>query len=398
MEYLDTLFSAEAANLQRSVMRELVQLMARPDVISLAGGLPASEHLPARQLRDCFAAVLNREDGDALQYRPRYRPLLTWIADHMQARGVPCDPDQVIITNGNQQGLTLLSRLFLEPGQAAVIESATFTGVQQISAGRGADVRTVPVDLSNGADMHALEAAFRQEPRPRLAVLIPDFHNPLGVSLSADRRARAAALAAQYGVPLVEDDPYSLLRFAGEPLLPIKAYDEAGFVFYLGSFSKMLAPGLRLGWLVAPPALTMRLRVLRESIDLETSALTQRAVAEFLTRGLLEPHLETLNAVNRERCAAMLAALDRHLGDIANWTEPQGGLFVWVTLPPQIDTWAMFERALAENVAYIPGPAFAVDGGQRNALRLNFSKVGPDAIAEGIRRLAAVIHESLATG
>ncbi|MFW5771928.1 MAG: PLP-dependent aminotransferase family protein [Phototrophicaceae bacterium] len=395
MELLETLFSAEAANLQRSVMRELVQLMARPGIISLAGGLPASELLPTQQLRECYNAVLEHENGDALQYRPRYHPLLEWIAGYMQSRGVPCDAEQILITNGNQQGLTLMSRLFLEPSQVAVIEAATFTGVQQTTAGRGANIRTVPVDLATGVDTRALEAAFRQAPRPHLAVLIPDFHNPLGVTLTASKRVRAAALAGQYGVPLVEDDPYSLLRFSGEMLPPVKAYDEAGFVFYLGSFSKMLAPGLRLGWIVAPPGLTTRLRVLRESIDLETSALTQRAVAEFLRRGLLEPHLERLNAANRERCAAMLVALDQHLGDIANWTEPEGGLFVWMTLPPQIDTWAMFEQALAENVAYIPGAAFAIDGGQRNSLRLNFSKVGPDDIAEGIRRLAGVIHRAL---
>lgn len=375
-------------------MRELIQRTAAPGIIALSGGLPASELLPADDLADCTRAVLRQEGGDALQYRPRYAPLLEWIAGAMQARGVACTPEQVFITNGNQQALTILSRLFLDPDSVAVTEAVTFTGVGQVTAGRGCTVRPVPVDLHDGADVNALEAAFAQVPRPRLAVLIPDFHNPLGVTMTAGRRQRAAQLAAQYGVPLVEDDPYSALRFSGQPLAPIKAHDHGDHVFYLGSFSKMLAPALRLGWMIVPPALLPRVTTLRESIDLESSALTQRIVAEYLRRDLLPAHLGRLNAINRERAAAMQDALARHLGDLATWTQPEGGLFLWLTLhDTRTNTWDLFEAALAAGVAFIPGGAFALAGGYDHTMRLNFSKVTPEQIDEGVRRLATVIRD-----
>jgi 2-aminoadipate transaminase len=244
-------------------------------------------------------------------------------------------------------------------------------------------------------DVESFEAAVSSPPRPRIAVLITDFHNPLGVSIARDNRAALAGLAAEHGVPLVEDDPYAPLRFGGNPIPPIKAHDEAGMVFYLGSFSKMLAPALRLGWMVAPVELTSRIITLRESFDLESSTLYQRAVAEFMARGLLEPHLERIKAVHGERCATMLRALEEHLSDLARWSRPEGGVFVWVSLPDRIDTTEMFHKAIEERVAYIPGGVFSVDGSTKNALRLNFSNVKPEAIEEGVARLAGVIRGAL---
>jgi DNA-binding transcriptional MocR family regulator len=387
------MLSQEAAGLRRSVMRDLLKHAVDPDIISLAGGLPAGEYLPVTDYADCLQTVLNRDGSAALQYSPQYRPLCEWIAEYMRGRGVTCTADQVCITSGNQHGLTMLSRLFLDTSRAAFTEAITFTGVQQVTSGRGAEVLTAPVDLETGVEIDALEEAFALS--PALAVIIPDFHNPLGVSLSGEKRQRIAQIAATYNVPVVEDDPYSALRFSGVPLPSIKAYDEAGCVFYLGSFSKMLAPALRLGWLIAPEDMMPRLITLRESIDLESSTLTQRAVYEFLSRGLLEPHLKRLNAAHSERAEAMMAALDELLGDAATWTRPEGGLFTWVVLPEQIDTWALFEKAIEQKVAFIPGGAFAVHGGYGNTMRLNFSKVTPEQIVEGVRRLAAVIRDSL---
>jgi 2-aminoadipate transaminase len=395
MGVADGNFSVESQNLERSVMRELIQIVAKPDVISLAGGLPDSALLPTEQLRESFSTVLTEIGGDALQYRPQFPPLVEWIAEYMRSRGVDCTPEQIFITNGNQQGLTIVSRLFLDPGKVAVTEEIVFTGVQQATKGRGADMRTIPTDLVTGADVDALEAAFKQEPRPRLAVVIPDYHNPLGVSIKQEKRIRIAELGAKYGVPIIEDDPYSALRFEGVSSPPIKAFDEAGFVFYMGSFSKMLAPAARLGWMVAPKELVLKLTVIKESIDLESSALTQRAVADFLVNGHLAVHLDRLNAVNQERCNVMLKALEEHFGDIATWTNPEGGLFIWLTLDAEIDTWALLETAVNRRVAYIPGSAFAVHGGYKNTIRLNFSKVPPDLIRTGVERLAGVIREAL---
>ncbi len=384
--------ASEVADLKRSVMRELLALAVDPQIISLAGGLPASTLLPLDDVRRCLDDVLMEDGARALQYSPPFEPLRQWIAEWMARRGVACAPDEVFITGGAQQGLAILSRLFLDRGDAAVVEAVTFTGVQQVTAGRGAEVRTIPTDLTTGADMDALEEALRRSPRPRLIILIPDFHNPLGVSLTPEKRRRAAALAAAYGVPLIEDDPYSALRFDGVPTPPIKAHDETGLVCYVGSFSKMIAPALRLGWIVAPPTLSERITVLRESLDLESSGLIQRAVYRFVSQGLLEPHLEQLNQANRERRDTLLAELEAHFGEDAHWTRPEGGLFVWMTLSEEVDTWERFRSALGRKVAYIPGSAFAVDGGARNALRLNFSNVGPERIREAVPRLAQALR------
>lgn len=383
--------SREAGYLKRSVIRDLLSVTARPGIISLAGGLPASDFLPVEHYQECLDTVLQRDGSRILQYSPQHQGLRGWIAEYMGKRGVHCSPDDIFITNGAQQGLAILSRLLLDPGDLAVIERITFTGIQQITAGRGAEVITVPTDLDSGVDIDALEQAFKFQ--PRLAVLIPDFHNPLGVSLSAEKRKHIARLSACYNVPVIEDDPYSALRFEGQMLPPIKAYDDAGTVFYLGSFSKMLAPAVRLGWIVAPAELIPRITVFRESMDLESSILTQAAVYEFLSRGWMDDHLRTFNAANRERRDALVESLDLHFADIANWTIPQGGLFSWVSFPGDVDTWDLFDAAVAREVAYVPGGAFAVEGGYRSTMRLNFSNARPEKIREAVARLAETIHQ-----
>jgi 2-aminoadipate transaminase len=376
-------------------MRELLRFAVDPTVISLAGGLPASECLPLEAFAECLDRVLFRDGPRALQYSPQLDTLRSWIAQYMGTRGVYCTPEEVFITNGNQNGLAILSRLLLDPGEPAVIEEVTFTGIHQITIGRDADIRAVPTHLRTGVDLDALEESFRQAPKPRLAVLITDFHNPLGVSIAAENRKMVAELAAKYEVPVIEDDPYAPLRFRGDPIPPIKAYDTDGWVFYLGSFSKMLAPALRLGWMVAPADLMPRIVTLRESLDLESSTLYQRAVTEFVSKGLLEPHLENITRVHGERCRVMLEALEEELSDIATWSRPEGGVFVWASLPQALDTAELFRRAIDKKVAYIPGGVFSVDGSTRNAVRLNFSNVEPAAIREGVARLSNVIRVAL---
>jgi 2-aminoadipate transaminase len=389
--------SQVAGQLQRSVMRDLIALAARPEVISFAGGLPAADCLPLEEIETCLDAVLTAEGRRALQYGPPYQPLREWIAEYMQGRGVACTVDHVFITNGAQQALEILGRLLLDPGEPAVVEALTFTGIGQVMQAHGAVLRAAALDLQTGVDPAAFEQALTDGGRPaRLGAVIPDFHNPVGASLTPAKRAALAAAAARTGVPLIEDDPYSLLRYAGETQPPIKAYDEAGLVLYIGSFSKIIAPALRLGWIVAPEALLPRLTVLRESLDLESSQLLQRVATEFVRRGYLETHLARLNAANLARRNALLAALERELGDAAVWTVPEGGLFLWVTLPAHLDTAALFPTALASRVAYIPGVHFSAEGGFGNALRLNYSNATPDRIAEGVRRLAEVIRTAKA--
>ena len=298
-------------------MRRLLSVAVDPEIISLAGGLPATDRLPVDGFLDCLQAVVDREGSRALQYSPMYNSLQEALAGFMRAKGVECQSEQILITSGSQQGLAILSRLFLDPGDPAVVEEVTFAGTQQISAGRGAEIRTVPTDWDTGVDVEALEQAFRGPERPRLAVLMPDFHNPLGVCISGEKRAQIARLATQYNVPVVEDDPYSSLRFAGEPIPPLKAYDRGDHIIYQGSLSKIIAPAVRMGWMIAPLELLPKITVIRESLDLETSGLLQRAVAEFLMRAGFEDHLAKLTATYHERCGALLAALeDQHRAEV----------------------------------------------------------------------------------
>ncbi len=386
--------SKTARQLQRSVMRDLMKYAVDPDIVSMAGGLPASECLPVEVLQDCADRVLSRDRSEALQYGPPFEPLKEWIANYMQKQGVDCTAEQIHITNGAQQGLAILSRLFCDPGEPAVIEAVTFTGVQQVTVGRRLLVETVPTDLQTGVDVEALERAFKRDPRPQMAILIPNFHNPLGVSISVEKRRAILALAEKYAVPIVEDDPYSPLRFSGRAVPSMKALDRSGMVFYIGSFSKMLAPAARLGWIVAPGELGDRITVLRESLDLESSQLWQRIVFEFLDHGHLEPHLDRLNSVNRRRKEICIRELQKHLAPLGvHWTDPQGGLFIWLTLPEGIDSMRMFRRVIAKKMAYIPGGAFAVKGGYQNTIRLNFSNLADDQIPVAIQRLAEGIAE-----
>jgi 2-aminoadipate transaminase len=389
--------SQVASQIKRSVMRDLIALAGQPDVISFAGGLPAADHLPLAQVRACLDAVLTRDGSRALQYGPPYLPLREWVASYMRRRGVACTVEEIFITNGAQQALEILGRLLLDAGQPAVVEALTFTGIGQVMNAHGAHLRVAALDLHTGVDVQSLEAALSVGGIPaRLGAVIPDFHNPAGVSLPVEKRAQIAAAAARWGVPIIEDDPYSLLCYEGELRPPIKAYDEAGLVLYIGSFSKIIAPAMRLGWIVAPASLIGRLTVLRESLDLESSQLLQRTVTEFLIEGHLEVHLQALNAANLERRNAMLASLERELGALAEWTVPQGGLFLWVTLPGHVDTAALFDAGLAAGVAYIPGVHFSAEGLYGNALRLNYSNASPERIHEGMRRLGPVIRQACA--
>jgi 2-aminoadipate transaminase len=385
-------YSQESVHVKRSVLRELLAHAVDPNIISLATGLPSSQLLPTQQFQECLTTVIQRDGARALQYSPQYMPLREWLADYMTRRGVKSGPENILITNGCQHGLAIMSRLFLNPGDTAVIEQITFIGIEHVTGGRGMTLRPIPTDYHTGADMAALETALSAEPRPRLIILIPDFHNPLGVSITPEKRQRAAQLANQYQVPLAEDDPYSPLRFIGETPAPIKSYDTGDYVFYLGSFSKILAPGVRCGWLVAPAEVIRSAERLREANDLETSTLMQRSIHEFLRRGWLEAHLAELNAANHLRRDALLGALDSELGQIATWTEPKGGIFIWVTLPEQINTWDLIPKAIENKVIYVPGGEFSVVGGGNNTMRLNFSNVALELLPEGIKRLAEVIR------
>lgn len=377
-----------ARTMKRSVLRDMIAVVSRPGILSLAGGLPAPELFPVRDYAAVTAQVL-ASDPAVLQYRPPFQPLRAHIVELMAARGVPCREAQIFITSGAQQGLDVLARLLLNHGGQVILEETVYTGIQQVIAPFQPEILTVPTDLETGMDVEAVAAWLEQGARPAFIYTIPDAHNPLGVSLSQAKRERLVALARQYHVPILEDDPYGFLCYEEQATTPLRALDSE-WVFYLGSFSKILAPALRVGWMVAPEALLPKLTVVKEASDLESSAFIQRTIAAYLDEGHLPAHLATLRREYGARRAAMLDALHRHFPREARWTEPTGGMFVWVELAPGTDTTALLQRALEEEqVAFIPGDAFAVGGARHAAhcLRLNFSNVTPERIEEGVRRL-----------
>jgi 2-aminoadipate transaminase len=375
-----------------SPLQTLLSVGGRPGMISFAMGLPAPELFPAAEYGRAAAAVLE-EDPRALQYQPPHRPLQEQVVALMAQRGVACAPEQVFLTTGAQQGISLLARILLEPGGEIVTESLCYTGFQQAVESFRPKYLTVPTDPATGIDVDALQALLEAGARPAFIYTVADGHNPLALSLPDAKRARIAELAAEHGVPVIEDDPYGFLAYDGPPAAPIRAR-EARWVFYVGSFSKILAPGLRLGWIVVPEELVPLLAIAKEASDINTATLAQRAAARFLAEGHLPGHLARLRSEYRLRRDTMLDALQAHFPRGARWRRPEAGLFVWVELPAGADAGEVLRIAVErESVAFVPGHAFAADGSRTgvNCMRLNFSYSAPAVIEEGVARLAKAL-------
>jgi 2-aminoadipate transaminase len=371
-----------------SALQTMLSVGTRPGTISLALGLPAPELFPAAEYGRAAAAVLE-EDPRALQYSPPHAPLQAHVAALMAQRGVACAPEQVFLTAGAQQGLSLLSRLLLEPGDEVIAETLCYTGFQQAVEPLAPRLLTVRSDPETGIDVDAVESLLAGGARPAFIYTVPDGHNPLALSMPAAHRVRLVELARTYGVPIVEDDPYGFLAYDGPPAHPLRALD-ADWVFYVGSFSKVLAPALRLGWLVVPERLVPLLAIAKESSDINTATLSQRAAARYLDGGHLPGHLSMLHREYRLRRDTMLAALEAHLPE-ARWRRPSAGVFVWVELPEGVDAGEVLRVALEEErVAFVPGHAFAADGSRTGShcMRLNFSHSTPEMIEEAVARLA----------
>ncbi|HVS61904.1 MAG TPA: PLP-dependent aminotransferase family protein [Thermoanaerobaculia bacterium] len=382
---------------ERSLLREMVTVVSRPGILSLAGGLPAAEAFPSAEYARAVSEVL-AENPRALQYSPAHERLKEQIVELMAWRGVDCATEQVVITTGAQQGIDVSTRLLLGHGGRVAYEEFAYTGIHQATALFEPQVLTLPSHLEHGMDVETLAGALDRGVRPSLLYVIPDGHNPLGVSLAPARRSRLVALAREHGLPIVEDDPYGLLGLDGDGFAPpLRALDDE-WVIYLGSFSKILAPGLRLGWMIVPARLATRVSVVKEAGDLESSSLTQRAVSRLLDSGFLPDHVARLRAIYRRRRDALLEALDRHLPSGARWTRPGGGMFVWVELDShidqEIDTVAALRRCVEEaGVAFIPGAAFTQDPTRgRGALRLSFSTLEPDDIERAVATLARFLR------
>ncbi len=398
-------FAQRTRTIKSSAIRELLKLTQRPEVISFAGGLPAPEVFPVQRFEEACLRVLESNAAAALQYSTTegYLPLRQMVASHLQRYGILATPDNVMITSGSQQALDLIAKLLINRGDRVLVEAPTYLGALQAFNVFGAEYVSVPTD-DDGLRTDLLEEALRSG--PKFMYILPNFQNPSGVTLSLERRQELVFLADKYGVPLIEDDPYGQLRYEGDHLPPLVVLDREnlrrdngytlGNVIYLSTFSKTLAPGLRLGWIVAPGEVISKLVQLKQGADLHTSTFTQIVAYEVTRDNYLDEHVKLIRNVYRERRDVMLAALDEFFPPEVTWTRPHGGLFLWVTMPKGTDCQRLLKSAVDENVAFVPGDCFyPQEGDGLNCMRLNFSNATPEQIREGIRRLSIVVRTQL---
>jgi 2-aminoadipate transaminase len=385
-----------AQNVKRSKLQEMLFAAAKPGIISFAMGLPDPELFPVEGLIKASRHVL-ATDSRALQYGPPFQPLKSQIVELMAKRNVVCSEEQVFITTGAQQGMNLLARLLLEPGCQVLTEEVIYTGFQQVIEPYEPRLLSVPTDAKTAIDVAAVASVLAGGARPAFIYAISSGHNPLAVSMSEAKRLQLTRLARQYRIPIIEDDPYGFLNYDEAVLSPLRAYDEQ-WVFYVGSFSKILTPALRVGWLVVPESLIPKLSVIKEASDIDTNTFTQRLISRFLEQEDIHTHLSRLRTEYCARRDAMARALRESFPAAANWEIPDHGVFFWIELPCEVDTVALLADALEkERVAFIPGQAFSVESsnGATNCMRLNFSHSNPNLISEGIARLGKLVREDL---
>ncbi len=388
-----------------SAIRELLKYTEKPDIISFAGGLPSPDVFPVEEFNAACDRVLQNQGAMALQYSTTegYLPLREMIARHSARCGIKITTENILITSGSQQALDLLGKILIDPGDRILVESPTYLAAIQAWNAYGAEFITVPMD-DDGMNTDYMEEALRAG--PKFIYVLPNFQNPTGVTLSMERRSRLIELADQYGVPIVEDDPYGQLRYEGEHLPSIVVLDSQfrddgtpcyrGNVIYLSTFSKTLAPGLRLGWVVAPPEVIGKLVQAKQGADLHTATFNQVVAYEVSRGGFLDRHIHTIRDVYGERRDLMLAAMDRDFPPEVNWTHPQGGLFLWGVLPTYMDAKDLLTSCLEKKVAFVPGEPFHPTGGGKNTMRINFSNATHEEINQGIKRLGTAISEKLA--
>jgi 2-aminoadipate transaminase len=397
----DERFALRTDNIKSSAIRELLKITSLPNVISFAGGLPAPEVFPIEKFKEAADTVLTEMGESALQYGTTegYQPLRELLACNAGKYGIKISADNVLITTGSQQALDLLGRIFINRGDRVLVESPTYLGAIQAWNVYGVKYVTIPFD-DNGMQTELLESRLRTG--IKFIYVLPNFQNPTGVTLSRARRKQLVDMADKYGVPIVEDDPYGQLRYEGEHLPPVVVLDDemrakevpiySGNVIYTSTFSKILAPGLRLAWVVAPTDVIKKLVQAKQGCDLNTSTLNQYLVYEMAKdKAWMKSHIRTIRETYKERRDVMIKALETYMPEGVSWTKPKGGLFLWVSLPKGMDTSEIFIKSVEEKVAFVSGAPFHPLGGGENTMRLNFSNSKPEMIQTGIQRLAKVI-------
>ena len=400
IERYGALFAERTQVMKSSAMRDLMALTERPDVISLAGGMPDTSTFPADSYAALMGSVAAHSCARALQYGPTegLEAVKDCICQVMAAEGMDVDLRDVLVTTGGQQVIDLVCKTLLDPGDIVIAEAPTYPGAIPTFCAYEAEVVQVPVDR-NGMLVSELEQTLARIDatgrRPKFIYTIPNFHNPAGVTLSLERRRELVRIAAERELLVLEDNPYGLLRYEGDPLPTLYSLDS-DFVIYASTSSKILSPGVRLGWAVAPAPVLQKMNIGKQSADLCSSSISQYFVSAYFESGPWADYVRSLTEIYRRRRDVMLDALAEYLPREASWTRPEGGLFIWATMPDYIDTTDLLARALRERVAFVPGRAAYLDGRGGSAMRLNFSGVGEDVIREGVRRIGEVVREQVA--
>ncbi|RSZ57962.1 PLP-dependent aminotransferase family protein [Massilia atriviolacea] len=381
-------FSERASQLQSSFIREILKITQRPEIISFAGGLPSPATFPVEHMKAAFDKVLSDNGKVALQYGPTdgYPLLREWIANSLSTATCKILPEQVLMTSGSQQALDLLGKVLIDEGSRVLVETPSYLGALQAFSVYRPEFKSVATD-EHGLVPSSIAAVADGA---RLLYALPNFQNPTGRSLSIERRQELVETCARLGLPLIEDDPYGALSYKGEPFPKMLNMNPDG-VIYMGSFSKVLTPGIRLGYVVAPLPLVRRLELAKQAADLHTAQLTQMVVYEVVKDGFLEQHIPTIRALYANQCQVMLDAIAEQFPAGVTWTKPEGGMFIWVTLPKQIDAMKLLDQAIAAKVAFVPGAPFYANEPETNTLRLSFVTVPPERIREGVAILGKLI-------
>lgn len=389
-------FSDRMERIKASEIRELLKLTVKPEIISFAGGLPAPELFPVEEMKEISVKVLEESGDKALQYSPTegFPPLREKIAKRMEAVGIKTTGDNILITNGSQQGLDFSGKIFLNPDDVVVCESPSYLGAINAFKAYECKFKEVPTD-DDGMIMEDLEKILSETDNVKMIYVIPDFQNPSGRTWSLERRKKLVELGNKYDLPIIEDNPYGELRFEGERLPSIKSLDTEGRVVFLGTFSKTFCPGLRIGWVCAEDEVLNKYILVKQGADLQTNSMSQREINEFLESYDLDEHIEKIRKLYKNRRDLMINTMKEHFPPEVKYTYPVGGLFTWAVLPEHINARELMAKALERNVAFVPGGSFFPNGGNENTMRINYSNMPEDKIVEGIKILGEVIKDAL---
>ncbi|NIO45008.1 MAG: aminotransferase class I/II-fold pyridoxal phosphate-dependent enzyme [Candidatus Aenigmarchaeota archaeon] len=391
MEYAD-----RTKKMKASEIRELLKITQNPEIISFAGGLPSPHSFPVKMIEKITDSVLERHGAQALQYGPTegLKELRELLIKRMKKKGIKCEMDEIIITTGSQQVLDLTAKIFFNVGDYLIVECPTYLGA--LAAFNAYQPNYIPVSMDDdGMKMDELERKLEENKNKPLDIIytVPTFQNPSGVTMSLERRKRILKIAKKYKLIILEDDPYSELRYSGRSVPPIKSLDKDGIVIYTGTFSKILSPGFRLGWLIANKEIIKKMIIAKQGADLCTNTFVEWIAEEYLRYGLVDKQIPKIRKMYKKKRDIMLKALEKYFPKGTKWTKPDGGMFLWVTLPGHLDTKEMFQEAIKEKVAYVHGAAFCVDGKGHDSMRLNFSNAEDNKIDVGIKRLAKIIKK-----